>query len=68
MNCDIRSFEGYELLEHIVLEGEDLKQANTARKEMVSPKKVQRTVVEEMEVRAVLAKASWNVIRLIKLS
>ncbi|WP_160675315.1 alpha-N-arabinofuranosidase [Clostridium sp. C8-1-8] len=68
LNCDIRSFEGYELLEHIVLEGEDLKQANTARKEMVSPKKVQRTVVEEMEVRAVLAKASWNVIRLIKLS
>jgi alpha-N-arabinofuranosidase len=68
LNCDIRSFEGYELLEHIVLEGDDLKQANTARKEMVSPKKVQRTVVEEMEVRAVLAKASWNVIRLIKLS
>ncbi|QAA32628.1 alpha-N-arabinofuranosidase [Clostridium manihotivorum] len=64
LNCGIRSFEGYELLEHIVLECDDLKKSNTAKQETVVPKKVQRTVIEEGEVKTVLAKASWNVIRL----
>ena len=37
LECDVRSFEGYRLLEHIVLEHEDLKAVNTASEEKVKP-------------------------------
>ncbi|MGB8454626.1 MAG: hypothetical protein WCD89_20140 [Anaerocolumna sp.] len=35
--CDIRSFNGYELIEHIVLASDDLLAANSAIKQAVGP-------------------------------
>ncbi len=64
LTTDIASFEGYELIEHIVLENEDLKAVNTAEKQNVAPQKVDRTTVDGRTVTSVLGKASFNVIRL----
>lgn len=63
MDCDMRSFTGYHLLEHIVLESEDLKAVNTPQNEKVRPKKTNASSLEDGNARIVLNKASWNVIR-----
>jgi alpha-N-arabinofuranosidase len=63
---DLRSFAGCRVLEHIVLEHDDLLAANTA----AEPDRVQphnrgsATVTASGTVEAMLGKASWNVIRL----
>ncbi len=63
-NCDIRSFNGYELIEHIVMENQDLKASNSAILQAVAPKNGQNCRVEDGTLTTVLNKASWNVIRL----
>lgn len=64
LECDVRSFEDYKIIEHIVLENNDMKAINSVIKESVTPKKVDRSVLSEGIVTSQLGKASWNVIRL----
>ena len=66
LNCDIRSFEKYKLVEHIVLEHENIKIVNTLNDSPITPKVVDRSKIEDGNLNSVLGKASWNVIRLAK--
>ena len=63
---DLRSMEGYQLIEHIVLENNDMKACNSASGEAVIPITVSRSKVDGGIMTSVLNKASWNVIRLKK--
>jgi alpha-N-arabinofuranosidase len=64
---DIRNFDGYEVVEHIVLENEgNLKQTNSAKGTPVAPHSNGNARSENGGVTAVLPKLSWNVIRLAK--
>lgn len=64
LTADLRSFEGYRVLEHIVLEHSDLKAVNTLGEEQVCPKTVRRSTMEGGVLTSALHKATWNVIRL----
>jgi alpha-L-arabinofuranosidase len=62
--CDIRNFEGYQVIEHIILENNDLKQTNSVQGTPVAPHSNGNAAIENGVVSAVLPKLSWNVIRL----
>jgi alpha-N-arabinofuranosidase len=64
LECDVRSFSDYQILEHIVLENEDLKAVNTFEQQAVTPHNRGKAVLEGGTVVAPLSKHSWNVIRL----
>lgn len=64
LTTDVRSFEGYSLKEHIVLESDDLKAVNGFGHERVAPQTVSRSALENGTLTSALHKASWNVIRL----
>ena len=65
LTTDVRSFEGYHVLEHIVMENEDLKAANSLAEEKVYPANGDnRSRMEDGFIISLLKKASWNVIRL----
>jgi alpha-N-arabinofuranosidase len=64
LECDLRSFGDLHIIEHIVLENEDLKATNTASNEKVAPHIGGRSTIDQGTVTAKLAKHSWNVIRL----
>jgi alpha-N-arabinofuranosidase len=64
MTTDVRSFEGYGIIEHIVLEHDDLKAENGPLGEKVSPKQTNQSVLDGGVMTSLLHKASWNVIRL----
>lgn len=66
LECDVRNFENYRIVEHIVLEHDDLKAVNTADEERVKPHHRGNAELAEGVVNANLPKASWNVIRLRK--
>ncbi|MBS4200477.1 alpha-N-arabinofuranosidase [Bacillus sp. FJAT-49732] len=66
LECDIRNFEGYKVVEHIVLENDDLKQVNTATSQAVAPHNNGDATNDNGRVTASLPKLSWNVIRLKK--
>lgn len=67
LECDARSFEGYQVVEHIVLEHEDVKATNTASNPFnVVPHNNGDARVEDGRIKAALRKLSWNVIRLRK--
>lgn len=66
INIDVRSFEDYQLVEHIVLENSDLKAVNTATHQTVSPSFNKESKLSDGALVALLGKASWNVIRLKK--
>ncbi|MBA4493043.1 alpha-N-arabinofuranosidase [Paenactinomyces guangxiensis] len=66
LECDIRSFEDYQVLEHIVLEHDDLKAVNTADAERVKPHHQGNAELKDGILIAILPKSSWNVIRLKK--
>ena len=66
LECDIRNFEGYEVVEHIVLENDDLKQTNSAKGTPVAPHSNGNAAIENGLVSTLLPKLSWNVIRLAK--
>ncbi len=68
LTTDLRSFEGYSLIEHIVLENEDLKAENSFGKETVAPKQVNRSTLDGGTLTSSIKSATWNVIRLGKLS
>ncbi len=64
MDIDLRSFEGYKAVEHIVLENDDMSAVNTAYSEAVTPKTVNDRIVLESDMyKSMLTKSSWNVIR-----
>jgi alpha-N-arabinofuranosidase len=63
---DVRSFEAYRVVEHIVLESDDLKAVNGFASEKVYPKATNQTSVDNGTLTSILHKASWNVIRLRK--
>ncbi len=64
LECEIRNFNGYDVMEHIVLENEDLKQTNSAKGTPVAPHSNGNAVIETGMIKAVLPRLSWNVIRL----
>lgn len=65
LEVDLRSFDAFTIIEHIVLESDDLKAVNTAANpNRVVPHYRGNAEVSGSIVNASLAKASWNVIRL----
>ncbi|TBL81699.1 alpha-N-arabinofuranosidase [Paenibacillus thalictri] len=64
---DLRQFEGYRLVEHIVLAHDDLKAVNTElAPDNVKPSSDGNAELEDGKLTARLGKLSWNVIRLAK--
>lgn len=66
LETDIRSFAGYRVIEHLVLENDNLKAVNTIEHEAVKPHNNGNAHAEDGTLLANLSKASWNVIRLKK--
>jgi alpha-N-arabinofuranosidase len=66
LEADIRGVEDVRLLEHIVLEHDDLKATNGPGREVIKPQNVSRTVLADGRLTSVLNKGTWNVIRLKK--
>jgi len=64
LESEVSSFDGYQVLEHIVLEHDDLKARNSAGIQNVRPKSGGQSKKEDGVVISLLHKASWNVIRL----
>ncbi|WP_424765957.1 alpha-N-arabinofuranosidase [Paenibacillus sp. sgz302251] len=64
LTCDIRSYPGYGVIEHIVLENENLKAVNTLGNESVKPHKNGHSSATDGMLQATLPKHSWHVIRL----
>ena len=65
--CDMRSLEGYKVIEHIVLEHQDIKARNTKdNPHTIVPHKNGDASIEAGIITAILPKLSWNVIRLLK--
>ncbi|MGN7940172.1 arabinosylfuranosidase ArfA [Virgibacillus sp. 6R] len=64
LDCDIRSFEGYKILEHIVLEHDDVKATNKQNRSNVVPHSNGKSKVDNGQLEASLSALSWNVIRL----
>ncbi|OQP24143.1 alpha-N-arabinofuranosidase [Geobacillus zalihae] len=64
LECDVRSFEDYRVIEHIVLEHENVKQTNSAQSSPVVPHRNGDAQMSAGKVSATLPKLSWNVIRL----
>lgn len=62
---DVRSFEGYRIIEHIVLENENKNAVNTeASPNNVAPHSNGNSEITDGIIKAELPKLSWNVIRL----
>ncbi|WP_127495288.1 arabinosylfuranosidase ArfA [Paenibacillus glycanilyticus] len=65
LSLDLRSFGEVSVIEHIVMESEDLKATNTkSNPRNVVPHAGGRATADNGSVQAILNKASWNVIRL----
>lgn len=64
LTTDIRGFEGYRILEHIVMESDDIKAENSAKDQRVVPRSSGQSEMDGGIVTSRLNKASWNVIRL----
>lgn len=65
LKADLRSFEGYELVEHLELTHPDPQACNTVdRQDNVIPHRVEGAKLHHGDLTAVVKKLSWNVIRL----
>ena len=65
LTTDVRSFEGFRVLEHIVMENDDLKAVNGPAEEKVYPVNADnRTRLDSGTAVSILKKASWKVIGL----
>lgn len=67
LSCTLGSFDGYRVVEHIKLDGDDLKAVNTvAKPDAVIPSLATAPTMDDCKLTVRLSKASWNVIRLRK--
>jgi len=66
VDIDVRSFEGYNKVEHVVLENEDPKAINTFQNQQVQPHNNGESFLEDGNLVGILPKMSWNMIRLNK--
>ena len=66
VDIDIRSFEDFEIVEHVVLENDDPKAVNTFTNEQVKPHRNGESFIEDDRLVGILPKMSWNMIRLRK--
>ncbi len=66
LTTDLRGMEGYQILEHIVLEHSDLKAVNCVGEQRIVPQNTNRSSMDGGVMTSMLNKASWNVIRLKK--
>lgn len=67
LECDVRSFEGYRVVEHIVMHHDDVDAVNTeANPFNIVPNKNGDATVSDGKLTANLSNLSWNVIRLAK--
>ena len=66
LTCDVRGFEDFRVVEHIVLTHEDKKAVNSVKAQNVAPKSNGDATLDGAELMATLPKLSWNVIRLHK--
>jgi alpha-N-arabinofuranosidase len=65
LECDIRGFAGYRVVEHIVMESDDVRRSNTLEApHTVVPHRGGDAEADGGVVTASLSKLSWNVIRL----
>lgn len=64
LDCDTRSFGDGKIIEHLVLENDDLKAVNTANSSPVVPHNNGKSIIDNGILEIVLNKASWNVIRI----
>lgn len=65
LELDLRSFGECRVIEHIVLENDDLKASNTIdAQDRVKPHTGGNAASSNSQIQAILGKASWNVIRL----
>lgn len=65
LNCDLHSFKGYQVKEHVVLTHSDLKAVNTEENPRnVAPVNTQNARVEDGILKAVLCDKSFHVIKL----
>ncbi|MDO4650534.1 MAG: alpha-N-arabinofuranosidase [Eubacteriales bacterium] len=64
LTVDLRSFEGYHLKEHVVLEHSDMKIVNSLGAEHVVPKNVDRTREEGGILTSQIVSKTWNMILL----
>jgi len=66
VDIDIRSFTGFKVVEHVVLENEDAKATNRIQQEQVKPHAKGESYIDEDMLVGILPKMSWNMIRLQK--
>ena len=66
LTADMRGYKNYRLLEHIVMESNDMKAANSAKNQAIEPKAVNYSNFNDGILNSKLTRTSWNVIRLIK--
>ncbi len=67
LECDVRGFAGYRVVEHIVLTGDDKAASNTAEDpNRVTPSRGAGAVLDNGSLTVTLPKFSWNVLRLQK--
>lgn len=66
VDIDVRSFEGYEVAEHVVLENDDAKAVNIAGQENVTPHANGKSFVDDGILTGVFPAFSWNMVRLQK--
>jgi alpha-N-arabinofuranosidase len=65
--CELQGFENYQVVEHIVLDHEDLFAVNSAREpDNVKPHLQDGSVISDGELRTTFMKYSWNVVRMKK--
>lgn len=68
LECDMRNFEDYKIIEHIVLENENLKAVNTENEPFnVIPHNNGKSEFKDGILTSQLGNLSWNVIRLKKI-
>ncbi len=64
LECDLRSFDGFRVIEHLVLDNPDLKATNTRNGEKVKPRTADLPKMTGGVATVLLPRLSWNVIRL----
>lgn len=64
IECDLRQFQGYQVIEHLVLTHEDLKAVNTEEHPSNVTPTFGEAKIEENRLNAPFMRQSWNVVRM----